>query len=70
MDYGELRERLRDKANLTEHDHVAREYREAANAIQELEIELDRMKKTVACLKNSQHYSGRFIKSIMGEEDG
>ncbi|MBR3052855.1 MAG: DUF551 domain-containing protein [Firmicutes bacterium] len=35
-DYKELIERLRRKANLTEHVHVAREFRAAADAIEEL----------------------------------
>lgn len=40
-DYKELIERLRRKANLTEHVHVAREFRAAADAIEKLSAETE-----------------------------
>lgn len=88
--YEELTQELRQKANLTELDHVAREYRKAADAIEELTkkqavylnnvetmsnllsrfgTELDEIKATVSHLQDSQHYSGRYIKAIMGVSD-
>lgn len=42
-DYKELIERLRRKANLTEHVHVAREFRAAADAIEELATYYDNL---------------------------
>lgn len=78
--YEELIERLRYKAEVFNEFSQAELYREAADAIEKLEKAMDGLMDyytatymkldAINSLHDSQHYSGRYIKSIMGVEHG
>lgn len=65
MKYEELIERLR----LGEAVDCWNRQREAADAIENLSCMIQKNMHVIENLKDSQHYSGRYIKSIMGVEE-
>ena len=62
--YEELIERLRNKADTLSYFNNDEDYRAAADAIEELSCMFEKKMHVIENLKDSQHYSGRYIKSL------